>query len=149
MTDTTTLAEQLLALTGEQLSGLADALGDAGRSRFTEAIREAGSHEDLILDRIRAAIMDAGLNDVMWVVFTSDEWDDGFFVSAHAVAYCRDGTSQPMDVDVHDELTAEFGRVGRTFAYAVDPQSGETYSDDYAIEVYGFTGLDSTHGMQG
>lgn len=137
------LAAQIMALTetpdGGQMAALVEALGQDGRHRLAEAIRDAdrsSSNEPRILDQVRATIDAVGLKDVSWVVFTAGEWDDGWYVSHHAVAYDQSGNGEPLDVDVEQLLTDEFGKVGRSFAYAVNPVTGATDSDDYATEVF-------------
>jgi hypothetical protein len=151
MTDVKTLAGQLTALTGEQLHDLIEALGDTGRDRLTEALRDVKSaaNDSLIVLSVRAGLAAAGVDNVLWVVFTAEELDNGYYLSEHAIAYCAGGTSHRINFNIGDAFTDQFGAVGASFAYAVNPNTGESVFDDYAIEVYGFTGLDSTHGVHG
>lgn len=149
MTDMQGLADQLNALNEDAIESLVHQLGSAGAlTRFTTAIEAYDSRrgERAVLDAVRVELAREGVTDVVGVVFTPDEWDDGFYLNhQNAIVWHRDDTGVQctwLELDVSSELTSWFGRVPRLSALAVRPQQGDTFYDDYEDNVFGWLGVE-------
>lgn len=145
--DMQALADQIVAMTGAQLDDLLARVGAnvGALDRLRQAVQEYG-HGDLeqaVLDKVRETCEAHGLTDVVGVVFTATEWDNGYFLEGESgVVYCTDGTATVQEFKVHDELTDWIGVVGASFALAVRPAQGDTFHDNYDSDVYDWLGVD-------
>lgn len=124
--------DALLAnLTAEQRQGLRRDLRRAD-TRTAEAAMLAK-----IRETVAAACPD---EEVAGVVFTTMEFDNGYFLSdITAEVYFADGSSWGVEFDIADLLTAEYGACGVKAALMVDLRTGTFTFDDYGCPVDPFS----------
>jgi hypothetical protein len=115
------------------------ALDETSRSLLADALRavQDTNQNELILEKVRARI--AGrypFVDVRAVLFTSVEWDNGFFLDSTGTVFFADGSSETgVTFECDSELTNAYGIVGAGSALAINIRTGETSFDDYSDNV--------------
>ncbi len=80
-----------------------------------------------------------------WVIFDTDEWDNGHFLTASgATVYFPDGDAVDVDFDgtcVEDLLTDMYGACGGSAAVGVDLRTETVEFDDYGDNVPDLLGI--------
>jgi uncharacterized coiled-coil protein SlyX len=146
-TDQTTTApdetDRLKARIAELEQTVADLESTVASLRDTD-----GMDEQDVVDRVRARLTeqyddDENLINIIGVVFTPDEWDDGTYLDGeNGRVYFADGSSEDVDgFGISDDLTGEYHRVGSKAAFGVRLADNTTEYDDYAGTVYAWLGV--------
>jgi hypothetical protein len=122
------------------LSGWVAALDPARRDQLAEALRDAerADSEQVMLDTVREVLAREQLDrSVLGVVFTTDGWDNGFFLSATGTVVFADGSTDEVEFDDLDHVfTDAIGVRGPEFGLSVNIGTGEVDTDDYADNLY-------------
>lgn len=124
------------------LDGLAEGFE---RLNVELAERDPTPDTDAIVAAVRETLERLGggdLAEVTGVVFTSTEYDDGYFLDETGEVFFTDGTAEYQEFPVHDELTEGYGVIGGKAALGVRLSDGATEYDDYASTVYHWLGVD-------
>jgi hypothetical protein len=135
---------------------------DAGlRDELLHQLREARDADQhaALLTEIRGYLAahpdELSHREPRWVVFHTDEWDNGHFLTAdNAKVYSGDGDCVTVDFDgtrVDELLTDAYGTRGGSAALGVDLTTAATEFDDYGDNVPDLLGIPSanTHAGNG
>lgn len=132
-----------------------DHLDPAVRDELLYQLR-AAHHAELeaaLLTDVRAYLAahpdDLSHREPRWVIFDTDEWDDGHVLTgSDAAVYFADGDSVTVDfggTSVDDLLTDLYGIRGGSAALGIDLKADAAEYDDYGDNVPGLLGIPSTH----
>lgn len=92
-------------------------------------------NETLIIEEVRETVAKTygpEAATVVGVVFTADEWDDGYYLDHIGTVYFSDGHTDSVEFHgAKDLLTEEYGRVARRTALAVSLTQHAIEYDDY------------------
>lgn len=131
-TDDTTLAASVAKLDSSM------------RHRLRRALRDTESAENdaAILATICEVLAEyAPDNPALGVVFTTMEFENGYYLTPSGDVLFADGTTDNVDFDdIEDALTEEHGCRGPSYTLTVDLRTGEMEGDDYA-DIHGPHGL--------
>lgn len=113
-------------------SGLRDRLSDALRHEET-----AQRYREIVGTVREVLAREQPDRPAVAVVFTTMEWDNGFFLTATGRVLFADGSTDDVEFDDIDEVfTDEFGVVGSSFGLGVHVRTGEVDTDDYVDNLY-------------
>jgi hypothetical protein len=85
--------------------------------------------------RARRAPHAASEDTAVGVVFTTTEFDNGYFLSPYGTVLYTDGSTHEVDfADIDEYFTEEYGSRGTTFTLAVDLRTDTMEPDDYSQE---------------
>jgi hypothetical protein len=132
-----------------------DQLDAALRDELLHQLREASEADRhaALLTEIRGHLAahpdELSHREPRWVIFHTDEWDNGYFLAAHnARVYFGDGDSVTVDFGgtcIDELLTDAYGARGSSAALGVDLKTAATEFDDYGDDVPGLLGIPSTN----
>jgi len=97
--------------------------------KLARALRDADrvDNDAAILDAISEVLQREVLHGTATgVVFSTTEWDNGYFFSVHGNVLFADGYVRRIDFDsiVDEAFTEEYGCRGRDFTLAIDLRTG-------------------------
>jgi hypothetical protein len=122
------------------LYGWVATLDSARRDQLAEALRDAehADYEQVMIDTVREILAREQLDHTaVGVVFTTDAWDNGFFLSATGTVVFASGTTDEVEFDDLDHVfTDAIGVRGPDFGLSVNIRTGEVDTDDYADNLY-------------
>lgn len=97
---------------------------------------ELASHEAFVAE-VRAALESDQVKEAVRVVFSTTEWDNGYFFATDATAHFPDGTTEGLSLDsLESSLTdvgSEFGSLGASAELMVDLLAGTVEVDTYGF----------------
>jgi hypothetical protein len=133
-------AETTTPVDWENLTAWTSNLDSGQRDRLADALRHATTAQRYqeIVDTVREVLArEEPERPAVAVVFTTMDWDNGYFLTATGRVLFADGSVDEVEFDDIDEVfTDEIGVVGSSFGLGVDVRTGEVDTDDYADNLY-------------
>lgn len=115
-------------------------LDSCQRDRLADALRRAATaqrYHDIVHTVREVLAREEPDRPALAVVFTTMEWDNGYFLTATGRVLFADGSVDDVEFDHLDEVfTDEFGVVGSSFGLGVVVRTGEVHTDDYVDHLY-------------
>lgn len=135
-----TTAPTAITLPISNLTAAVAQLDLAIRGQLTTALRtaEVADNDAAILATIRDVLAYEDPDGVaIGVVFSTQEYSDGFYFTDIADVLCPDGNTESLDfAPIADTLTDRFGRRGENSRLAVDLRSNTLDVDDSAQSIH-------------
>lgn len=133
-------AETAIPVDWEDLATWVSNLDIGRRDRLADALRHAATAQrhGYVVDTVREVLArEEPGRPAVAVVFTTMEWDNGYFLTGTGRVLFADGSADDVEFDDIDEVfTDEIGVVGSSFGLGVDVRTGEVVTDDYVDNVY-------------
>lgn len=133
-------AETTTRVGWENLTAWVSDLDSGQRDRLADALRHAVTAQRYrdMLDIVREVLArEEPDRPAVAVVFTTMEWDNGYFLTATGRVLFDGGSVDDVEFDDIDELfTDEIGVVWSSFGLGVDVRTGEVDTDDYVDNLF-------------